>query len=298
MWTESGAWQAKLVALTVVVAVGVGAAAGASGQTQPEAPWRDADEASRQLADAQLRVVEARDALAAAKEELAGLRVSTDSNADETLAVADELVSTQERARALVVEAYISGGALNDIVYVLDSPSANDFAFRTTLLSEGAEAVARTQTDYFALAETASQNALDLAGQIEARQRSIDRLEHELADAEVAVPDTEWVLTIAEIHRRADEQMLRWGRTEPTAEQWDDLRFCESTRNYQINTGNSFYGAYQFNLITWVDMGGIGLPSDAPSEEQDARARYLYALRGSGYDRGGAWPVCGRFLPR
>jgi len=105
------------------------------------------------------------------------------------------------------------------------------------------------------------------------------------------------VFSIAEVNRSADELMARWGRTEPTEEQWAALRDCESGGDYAISTGNGFFGAYQFNLITWVDMGGFGLPSDAAPEEQDARARYLYALRGSGYDVGGPWPLCGRFLP-
>ncbi len=30
-----------------------------------------------------------------------------------------------------------------------------------------------------------------------------------------------------------------------------DLRMCESGGNYQINTGNGFYGAYQFMISTW-----------------------------------------------
>ena len=57
------------------------------------------------------------------------------------------------------------------------------------------------------------------------------------------------------------------------------------------NTGNGFYGAYQFDLQTWQSVGGTGLPSDAPPAEQDARAKALYARRGAQ-----PWPVCGRFL--
>jgi hypothetical protein len=92
--------------------------------------------------------------------------------------------------------------------------------------------------------------------------------------------------------------MEKWGRADPTEEQWEKLRWCEAQGNYSTNTGNSFYGAYQFTVTTWIDMGGAGLPSDARPEEQDARARYLYALRGSGYNQGGSWPLCGRYLPR
>ncbi len=35
------------------------------------------------------------------------------------------------------------------------------------------------------------------------------------------------------------------------------LRFCESTNNYSINTGNGFYGAYQFMIPTWNSIASI-----------------------------------------
>lgn len=48
------------------------------------------------------------------------------------------------------------------------------------------------------------------------------------------------------------------------------LRQCESGGNYAINTGNGYYGAYQFSLGTWQRLGYSGLPSDAPPSQQDA----------------------------
>ena len=47
------------------------------------------------------------------------------------------------------------------------------------------------------------------------------------------------------------------------------LRQCESGGNYQDNTGNGYYGAYQFSLGTWQRLGNSGLPSDAPPTVQD-----------------------------
>lgn len=47
------------------------------------------------------------------------------------------------------------------------------------------------------------------------------------------------------------------------------LRQCESGGNYQDNTGNGYYGAYQFSLGTWNRIGYSGLPSDAPPSVQD-----------------------------
>ena len=85
--------------------------------------------------------------------------------------------------------------------------------------------------------------------------------------------------------------------TEPTKDvltnaQLKSLRDCESTDNYEaISRSGTYRGAYQFDLPTWETVGGTGDPVLAPREEQDARARELYARRGSQ-----PWPVCGRHL--
>jgi hypothetical protein len=64
---------------------------------------------------------------------------------------------------------------------------------------------------------------------------------------------------------------------------------CESGGNYSANTGNGFYGAYQFTQATWESVGGTGNPAAAGPAEQDRRAAMLYAQQGSS-----PWPVCGR----
>ncbi|MBP9827496.1 transglycosylase family protein, partial [Candidatus Saccharibacteria bacterium] len=38
------------------------------------------------------------------------------------------------------------------------------------------------------------------------------------------------------------------------------LRFCEAGGDYTKNTGNGFYGAYQYNLGTWANYGGYTRP--------------------------------------
>ena len=58
------------------------------------------------------------------------------------------------------------------------------------------------------------------------------------------------------------------------------VRQREAGGNYATNTGNGYYGAYQFNLGTWRGVGGTGLPSDASPAEQDMRAQMLYNQRG------------------
>lgn len=47
------------------------------------------------------------------------------------------------------------------------------------------------------------------------------------------------------------------------------LRMCESHGNYQDNTGNGYYGAYQFSLSTWHRIGYSGYPNEAPPSVQD-----------------------------
>lgn len=49
---------------------------------------------------------------------------------------------------------------------------------------------------------------------------------------------------------------------------------------YATDTGNGFYGAYQFDLPTWRSVGGAGNPAHASAAEQDARAWALYQSRG------------------
>jgi transglycosylase-like protein len=72
---------------------------------------------------------------------------------------------------------------------------------------------------------------------------------------------------------------------------WYRLRMCESGGNYGINTGNGYYGAYQFDAGTWHAYGGRGLPHQNSKAEQDRVARKLYNARGWS-----PWPACSRKL--
>ncbi len=67
------------------------------------------------------------------------------------------------------------------------------------------------------------------------------------------------------------------------------IAVCESGGNPATDTGNGFYGKYQFDLATWQAVGGTGNPAHASEAEQDRRATILYAQAGSS-----PWPVCGR----
>ncbi|HVU74049.1 MAG TPA: transglycosylase family protein [Mycobacteriales bacterium] len=69
------------------------------------------------------------------------------------------------------------------------------------------------------------------------------------------------------------------------------LRGCESGGNYRTNTGNGFYGAYQFDYGTWRGLGYAGVASDAPAWKQDQAVVRLHAQRGWQ-----PWPACSRYL--
>ena len=68
---------------------------------------------------------------------------------------------------------------------------------------------------------------------------------------------------------------------------WAKLAQCESGGNPQANTGNGFYGMYQFTLETWQSLGGTGYPHEADAATQTAMAKKLQAQAGWGQ-----WPGC------
>ncbi len=69
------------------------------------------------------------------------------------------------------------------------------------------------------------------------------------------------------------------------------LRSCESGGDYTADTGNGYYGAYQFALASWQGLGYAGYPSEAPPAIQDEAVVRLYAT--SGWN---AWPGCAASL--
>ncbi|MGW4650796.1 transglycosylase family protein, partial [Kitasatospora sp. NPDC004289] len=71
---------------------------------------------------------------------------------------------------------------------------------------------------------------------------------------------------------------------------WDSVAQCESTGNWNINTGNGFSGGLQFTPSTWAAYGGTQYASSAAQAtkgQQIAVAEKVLASQGPG-----AWPVC------
>jgi hypothetical protein len=101
-----------------------------------------------------------------------------------------------------------------------------------------------------------------------------------------------WSIAKLTRHHRHLRRALRAARRDaaPTASpQLEAIAACESGGNPRTDTGNGFYGKYQFTLDTWQAVGGAGNPAQASEAEQDRRAARLLAAAGPGQ-----WPVCGR----
>lgn len=96
--------------------------------------------------------------------------------------------------------------------------------------------------------------------------------------------------------RRVDRKIVRKRNNYKRRVVWPyrfwlrSTRYCESGSAglYRANTGNGFFGAYQFTLRSWWAVGGRGWPHFASRLEQDFRAVRLLHMQGRG-----AWPVCG-----
>jgi hypothetical protein len=84
-------------------------------------------------------------------------------------------------------------------------------------------------------------------------------------------------------HKRAVVKPYRPFLARVRACEWDPIQ------RWRTNTGNGFFGAYQFTLQSWHGVGGRGLPHQAGQLEQSYRAVLLLRVQGPG-----AWPVCGR----
>ena len=67
---------------------------------------------------------------------------------------------------------------------------------------------------------------------------------------------------------------------------WACIAAHESGGNPAENTGNGYYGMYQFTPGSWAAAGGTGNPAGAPASEQTAVAQRLQQMQGWG-----AWPV-------
>ena len=202
-----------------------------------------------------------------------------------------EIERLRESTRDIAVSVFVIGGSGLGMGYLLDVGGTSDLRWRKHLL-DGTLA-APVHDNSARLKELEAQVGADLM-EVVARIADI-RLEIRLIGSQIAavdeaIADSLDLFVVAEAWDRADIAIAKGVYGLAPLEKWLALRFCESSDDYQaVSPTGRYRGAYQFDLPTWRSVGGSGDPIYASPGEQDARARELYALRGSD-----PWPVCGR----
>ncbi|MDH6223243.1 transglycosylase family protein [Streptomyces sp. MJP52] len=74
------------------------------------------------------------------------------------------------------------------------------------------------------------------------------------------------------------------------ASTWDRVAACEASGDWDVNTGNGYYGGLQFSQSTWESFGGRAY---APRADQATRAEQIAVAEKVLKVQGpGAWPVC------
>jgi hypothetical protein len=71
------------------------------------------------------------------------------------------------------------------------------------------------------------------------------------------------------------------------------IRYHESRGQWSINTGNGYFGAYQFLRSTWRSVGGTVRPDRATPRMQTYRAWRVWKRDGGSWREWGTAGVCG-----
>jgi hypothetical protein len=209
--------------------------------------------------------------------------------------LARQLAAAKRDVRQLAVTAYIAGGPAGDTERLLEVEDFNESVWRAELIEGQAERTLEAAKRYDELLQGADDAVRDLVERVDQNQAKIENATFDHFLASIEDKHAEQELTAA-VNR---ERLSRARASAPSlddvggADAWAKLRNCESGGNYQaVSASGKYRGAYQFDQRTWESVGGVGDPVDASPEEQDLRARMLYARSGNR-----PWPVCGRFLP-
>ncbi|WP_055553748.1 transglycosylase family protein [Streptomyces sp. NBRC 110028] len=80
------------------------------------------------------------------------------------------------------------------------------------------------------------------------------------------------------------------GANAASSQTWDKVAQCESTNNWDINSGNGFYGGLQFTQSTWEAYGGTAYAARADLATKDQQIAVAEKVLDAQGPR--AWPVC------
>ena len=202
-----------------------------------------------------------------------------------------DVIESRNRAAEYLVASYVVGRFGDLAAELLALDHLRDALYLQTLLEARASAIAGAYDDYDRLLEEAGERLAFVVDRIDVVHRDMQLAQRDIPRLHQRLEEARWVAFVAAIHGEAEREMARRGRSDPTPAQWAALRDCESSNNYLVNTGNGYYGAYQFDQSTWESVGGTGRPHWAEPVVQDARARLLYARRDWF-----PWPNCGVHL--
>ena len=286
-------WRGYLMALAVVAALAA-IAPGASARelgSDEEPPFTNDRLAREELAWAEENLEAANRRLAEHAAEFDALVAEAADLVGREQGLIRDVIESRNRAADFLVASYMTGrfGSLSAELLALDH--LIDALYLQTLLEARAGAIADAYSEFERLLEEAGSRLILVIDRIDVVYRDIQLAQRDIPLLEERLAEARWVASVATIHGEADREMARRGRSDPTPAQWAALRDCESTTNYLVNTGNGYYGAYQFDQSTWESVGGSGRPHWAAPVVQDARARLLFARRGWF-----PWPICGRHL--
>lgn len=256
--------------------------AGAETMVHPGPPSLEG--AQNALADAQAARADAIQRRAEGQADLAAARQEISALGLEQAALAHELEVARHRVRVVTVRAYTGGAGARELDVLMDATDIGEHLYRSELMTGNVVDTEQAIEEYQALRAQADDHVVLLAERVDDLQAGIEQ-----AGADIALAAED--IRRAEVELSAAEAMDGASRSDPGEGAWSRLRFCESGGVYTTNTGNGFYGAYQFDLRTWQTMGGTGRPSTAPYWEQDMRAKALFQVRGDQ-----PWPICGRFV--
>lgn len=273
-----------VVALAALAALAALGSAPAAAETMVHPGPPSLEGAQTALADAQAQRADAMARRTQGQADLVATRSEISALGLEQVALAHELELARRQVRVVTVRAYTGGGGARELDVLMNAEDIGEHLYRSELLTGNVVDTATAIDDYRDLQAQADDTVIELAERLDDIQAAIEQ-----AGADILLADG--AIERAQVELSAAQAMGGASRSDPGEGAWGRLRFCESGGVYSVNTGNGFYGAYQFDLQTWETMGGTGRPSDAPYWEQDLRAKALFQTRGAQ-----PWPICGRFL--